>query len=73
MVTVYVALLNEGVNVWRPVQARPVGRSDFRLVGVEDDVSDESWQFPPGAIVKCEMRRFSEGNSGLAAVELATG
>jgi hypothetical protein len=47
--TIFVALLDEGVDVWRPVQARPLGGGLFRIVGVEADVSDERWQFPAGA------------------------
>jgi hypothetical protein len=68
LITVYVALLNEGVDVWRPVQARPLGGDEFRLVGVEGEVSDEAWQFPAGSIVRCERRRLG-GDSRLVAVE----
>src|SRR5215471_16598479 len=46
MATIFVALLNEAVDVWRPVQARPLAQGLFRIVGVECDVSDETWQFP---------------------------
>jgi len=67
--TIYVALQNEGVDVWRPVQARPLGRDLFRIVGVDADVDDESWQFPAGAIVRCEPKTFSDGQRGLRAVE----
>jgi hypothetical protein len=67
--TIYVALLNEGVDVWRPVQARPLGQDLFRIIGVDADVSDESWQFPAGAVVRCEMKAFSGTEAGLAAVE----
>jgi hypothetical protein len=72
-VTVFVALLDEGVDVWRPVQARPLGRGLFRLVGVQADVSDERWQFPAGAIVRCEDRRFDDGTTGVTAVERVQG
>lgn len=68
-VTIFVALLNEGVDVWRPVQARPLDRGRFRIIGVEADTSDETWQFPPGAIVKCVNRDFAGGESGMVAVE----
>lgn len=67
--TVYVALLNEAVDTWRPVQARPVGQHLFRLVGVDADISDESWQFPAGAVVKCVPKAFGDGSVGLTAVE----
>jgi hypothetical protein len=68
-VTVFVALLDEGVDVW-PVEARPLGGDLFRIVGVEADVSDESWPFPAGAIVRCAPKRFSDGQIGMTAVEL---
>jgi hypothetical protein len=71
LLTIFVALLDEGVDVWRPVQARPLGDDLFRIVGVDADVSDESWQFPAGAIVRCERRQFSDGTTGLTAVERA--
>lgn len=68
-VTIFVALLDEGVDVWRPVQARPLARGLFRLIGVEADTSDETWQFPPGAIVRCEHKQFADRTSGMTAVE----
>src|SRR5256885_7656225 len=39
------------------------------IVGVEVDVSDERWQFPTGAIVRCESKVFSTGKVELIAVE----
>ena len=68
-VIIFVALVDEGTDVWRPVKARPLGEDLFRIVGVEGDVSDETWQFPPGAIVRCERRQFSDGLVGMTAVE----
>src|SRR5213593_1162887 len=67
-VTIHVALLGEGVDVWRPVQARPLGGNQFRIVGVDADVSDETWQFPAGAIVRCESKELS-GKLELTAVD----
>ena len=71
--TIFVALLDEGVDVWRPVQARPLGSGLFRIVGVEADVSDERWQFSAGAVVRCEERRFGDGTTGVAAVDQVEG
>ncbi len=68
-VTIFVALLGEGTDVWRPVQARPLERGDYRLIGVEADTSDETWQFPAGTIVRCVSRHFADGTSGMIAVE----
>lgn len=68
-VTIFVALPDEGVAVWRPVQARPLGGGLFRIVGVEADIRGERWQFAAGAIVRCEERRFGDGTTGVTAVE----
>jgi hypothetical protein len=68
-VTIFVALLDEGVDVWRPVQARPLDGGHFRIIGVEADTSDEAWQFPAGAIVKCVNKQFADGTSGMTVVE----
>ena len=68
-VTIFVALVGEGVDVWRPVQARPLDSSHFRIVGAERDTREEHWQFSTGAIVKCENRQFADGSTGAVAVE----
>lgn len=67
MHTVYVYIENEAVDVWRPVEAEHVGLDTYLLIGPTPD--DEIWQFPPGSIVKCKMRQFEDGQSGLVAIE----
>ena len=57
MATVYVELLHEGVDVWRPVQAEHLGGNLYRLAG--DKPADEVWAFAVGDVVKCEDRRLS--------------
>ena len=64
--TVYVALLNEGTEVWRPVAAEQVGPELFRLRGSVP--ASESWQFQPGEVVRCEARVLS-GRQVLVAVK----
>jgi hypothetical protein len=69
-VNIFVAVLEEGADVWRPVQARPLSEAGvFRIIGVAADVADEVWQFPAGAIVRCESKRFSGGETGMVAIE----
>jgi hypothetical protein len=63
---VYVALLDEGVDVWRPAPAEQVAPHLYRLLGPMPP--DESWQFQPGEVVRCEARPLSEGLA-LVAVE----
>lgn len=72
-VTIFVALLDEGVDVWRPVQARPLDHGHFRIIGVDADTSDETLQFPVGAIVKCVKKEFADGTSGMTPVEQVGG
>lgn len=67
-VTIFVALMDEGVDVWRPVQARSLGGGLYRIIGADGDTSDETWQFPAGAIVQCEDKQFANGRSEMTAV-----
>ena len=68
--TIYVALDNEGVDVWRPVDASDLGDALFQILSACDSET-EQWQFASGAVVRCEKRSFEDGKSGLAAIELA--
>jgi hypothetical protein len=69
--TVYVPLVGEGTEVWRPVNAMRVGPGVFRLGGPVP--RGEYWAFAPGELVRCAMRVFSGGEQGLAALERAEG
>ena len=64
---IYVALLNEGTTVWRPVQARPLAGDEFEILGPVP--AEETWEFPPGAVVRCKTHRFNDGVVGLRAYE----
>ncbi len=69
-VTIHIRLLNEGVPVVRPAYAEILGDNIFRILPSENyDSHDEVWEFPPGTIVKCEMRKISSGEEVLMAVE----
>ncbi len=58
-VVVYVQLLDEGTVVFRPTAAVPLGEGKMRLLPTERyDPLDEQWEFPPGAVVRCERRRL---------------
>jgi hypothetical protein len=68
--TIHVRLLGKGADVWRPVQAVPVDFS-FELLAPDDyDPETETWEFPPGSNVRCEMRTLSDGPA-VVAVALA--
>jgi hypothetical protein len=64
LTTVFVELLNEGVDVWRPVEAECEEEGVARLP--DEAPEGEWWAFPPGARVRCERRDI-----GLIAVALA--
>jgi hypothetical protein len=66
--TIYIALLNEGTDVWRPVTAEPLDGRLCRLLGPMPD--DEQWAFLPGAVVVCEQQTFPDGNQRAVAVML---
>ena len=64
---IYVKLLDEGTDVWRPVDAEEVSEQIYRLVGTHDD---EKWEFETGSSIRVEEHQFQTG-SGLVAVAIA--
>jgi hypothetical protein len=66
---IFVALLDEGTDVWRPCAAVRLGPETYRIV--EQQVpSDEVWQFLPGAVVLVEKKSLG-GENVLVAIALA--
>jgi hypothetical protein len=62
MTTVYVRLLDEGTDVYRPTQAEQLSKGVFKLYPTLDyDSEDEAWEFPPGQIVVCEEMNLHGG------------
>jgi len=66
---IYVALLDEGIDVWRPVEATRLADNVYMILGVLPD--DETWAFPPGSRVRCEPRRAQDETDRLVAMALA--
>lgn len=65
--TIYIALLEEGTEVWRPARA---SSTDGRLFCICDAAPPgEHWEFQKGETVLCVERRFADGNAGLVAIE----
>ena len=71
MTRIYVALLDEGVEVWRPVEAVQEGEDQYRILSGNDDPETERWEFHQGELVRCRMKTFSDGGSGWVAFERA--
>lgn len=69
--TIYVALLNEGIRVWRPVEAELLPNGSYRISTSNASPPDEEWEFGPGSVVVCEEAQLTEGPV-LVAVGLGT-
>ena len=68
---IFIALLDEGVNAYRPVQAEKLANDTYRIPpNLDPGPLGEKWEFPPGATVVCQPRDTSDGRI-LAAVRLA--
>lgn len=53
--TIYMPLLEEGTNVWRPVIAEGLGNGRYRVV--DRPPTDEEWAFATGAVVVVDADR----------------
>ena len=62
---VYVAIQDEAVECWRPVNAQHVGEDRFVLAGHIPE--GEVWEFQPGETVRCRERTFQDGTTGWVA------
>ena len=54
--TIYVALLDEGIDVWRPVAARKLAPDTYLILDRNYDRKVETWQFEPGTLVRCRKK-----------------
>lgn len=70
--TVYVKLLDEGIDVYRPIQAEARSNGSFIIKPTPDyDPEDEKWEFLPGQNVICEKIKLA-GGVRLVAMYLAS-
>ena len=70
MASIYMPLLNEGTETWRPVRVSRLSGDVYRID--EEAADEEQWAFPTGAVVVCEWKTFSDGSRGLAATRHAS-
>lgn len=61
MVQIYVNLKEEGVEVWRPVQAEHIEGNIYRIISQPYNNEIETWEFAPNDKVVCEYIIASEG------------
>ncbi len=69
---IYVRLLDESVDVWRPVRAEHIHGNVYRILDDGYDPALERWEFGPGEVVWCEIVAV-DGGKILAAVRKADG
>ncbi len=59
---IYIALVDEGIEAWRPVPALRLEADTYVILRPDDyDPMFETWQFPPGTMVICEQKQLSDG------------
>jgi hypothetical protein len=68
VVVLYIALLEEAADCWRPVAAEDLGAGLYRLVGAVPD--GEVWEYQPGEVVNARERTFADGERGLVATRV---
>lgn len=66
---IYVGLLDEAVEAWRPVLAEHVRGDIYRILPQPYDRDSESWAFEPGDYVVCKLLRTSQGEILAATLE----
>lgn len=58
---IYVKLLNEGTEVYRPVPATRISESVYFILDTATyDADDETWEYPPGSRVQVTQRLMSD-------------
>ena len=69
--TIYILLLDEGLDVWRPTTGLEIGENIYKVEPTDDyDDQDEKWEFKPGSTVRCEYKNLSEGKHLVAVEEI---
>jgi hypothetical protein len=68
-VTIYVPLLDEGVAVWRPVDALHKEADIYTITSANLIPDDERWQFTTGQSVRCRQKTFADAKTGLEAYD----
>ena len=68
-VRIYVKLVDEGADVWRPVDADHLGGDEYQILS-ERTNKNETWQFDTDDVVRCRTRLL-DGESCLVAYAMA--
>jgi hypothetical protein len=63
MATIFMPLLEEGTDVWRPVEVTPLTGAEYRVEGPMP--IGEAWQFAPGSLIQLRWKKFDNGERRL--------
>jgi hypothetical protein len=63
MAVIYMPLLNEGTDAWRPINGTPLQGGVYMVEGPMPE--DETWQFLPGTVIQIKWKKFADGQSKL--------
>ena len=66
--TILILLLNEGLDVWKPVKAIEVETSVFKIISENKHPDDEHWEFNYHDLVKCKEKTLNDGTQSLVAI-----
>jgi hypothetical protein len=58
---IHVKLVDEVVDVWRPVEVEDLGGDTYRISDQPYDRATEPWEFEPGDVVVAQLIESSEG------------
>jgi hypothetical protein len=61
---IYVPLLDEGVDVWRPVEAVQEAEDVYRILS--EPIAGETWAYSSGSRVRCRRQRLDGGEELVA-------
>ncbi|MEI6221433.1 MAG: hypothetical protein WCP97_01580 [bacterium] len=71
--TIFIRLLNEGTEVWRPVEGLSIRDNIYQLLPTDDyDPQIEEWEFKPGTYVYCEFTENKFPNKPSKSIFTAT-
>ena len=59
--TIYVALIDEGTEVYRPVIAEKIDEKTFKIISKNKNPEDEKWKFNMGDVVVCYEKELMNG------------
>ena len=65
---IYVALLGQGNDSWRQVEAVPEGENAYRIVSL-NDCPEEQWEYGTGERVRCRTTTLPTGERVLVATQ----